>query len=128
MGTAGVGAKGMGFSYFNLGGRQSAEDSAMRDLHKIISKNSGSNYSTRFNLISGFMPFFQPGVMSSYPGPSPQQSLLPVAHKQLLMVGHPTSQQPFQPQVGSKKQETAATAQSGRSANGSTASAATAAD
>ncbi|KAL2650814.1 hypothetical protein R1flu_018942 [Riccia fluitans] len=110
MGTAGVGAEGMGFSHFNPGGRQSAEDSAARDLHKIISRiRSGSDYGAQSTLVSGLMPLFQPGVTPSYPGPSPQQSLLLAAHKQQLMVGHPTAQQPLQPQVGLQQQQTALT-------------------
>ncbi|KAL3700829.1 hypothetical protein R1sor_018851 [Riccia sorocarpa] len=110
MGVApGVGPEGIGFSHFNPGGCQSVEDSTARDLQKIIRRIcAGGDYAAQSNLVGGLMPLFQPGVNPSYPGPTPQQSLLlAAAHKQQLIVGHPTAQQPLQ-QVGLQQQQQAA--------------------
>ncbi|KAG6542244.1 hypothetical protein Mapa_016372 [Marchantia paleacea] len=106
MGTAGVGADGMAYSHFNPGPCQPGEDSAARDLQKMIRRIcSASEYGAQSNIVGGILPIFQPGVSSAYPGPNSQQSLLLAAQKQQLMVGHPSAQQALPTQVGLQQQQ-----------------------
>ncbi|BBM99462.1 protein MpRR-MYB1 [Marchantia polymorpha subsp. ruderalis] len=106
VGTAGVGGDGVAYSHFNPGNCQPGEDSAARDLQKMIRRIcSASEYGAQSNIVGGILPIFQPGISSAYPGPNSQQSLLLAAQKQQLMVGHPTAQQVLPTQVGLQQQQ-----------------------